>query len=675
MILALCGASGCIELLLQLLVYGLSNGAVLALNAIGVTVVYGSVRILNLAHGDVFALASVLMTTLITRFSVQPDWPLPILLGSLGLILGLTILLAIGLMLGIERTAFCPFRGGSPLAPLISTLGISFMLYQMALIWRTNLPSWIPQDHRSVPGLPEVPIDRIPSFLPNLDLIKLAGLPLHLVVHLSDLIMLGIACSAALGVRAFLQQSRWGRSIRAYAENPELARLCGVNPTQTTRIAFAVGGLLSGIAAFSFALYYERPVAYHGAESGLFAFAAAILGGIGNPIGALCSGLLLGILGAVSDYFLASQWTPILLQLLLLTLLTLRPAGIGAEQSEPTDSQPDDTSPLGSDFSTSSHSPRRWLLPGLVGILLSFPLLNAMLGWKAETISLEIGVFMLLALGLNLLLGWAGLLDLGYLVGFGAGAYLTALLLPTRLDFTLILGLSAALAGLFGGFKGRLTQRLRQDYLAVAMLSLGLMLPQVIANLAWTGGVGGLAALPSPQILGHRLSLPVEKYYLIVALLLGAIWASRRLLRSTIGRAWRASSADELAAVSCGINVAAYRTLAFGLSSAVAGIAGALYVGSFAYIAPDLLEFPILAMVLAMVVLGGIGNLGGAVLGALLVVGYDKLFIPWLSQALLPLQPHGLQIGSAPDLRGASYFSFGLAIYLTTLWRFRRKKA
>jgi branched-chain amino acid transport system permease protein len=380
-------------------------------------------------------------------------------------------------------------------------------------------------------------------------------------------------------------------------------------------------------------------------------------------------------LSAVSDYFLASQWTPVLLQLLLLLLLSLRPAGITAEQpSGQTDSQDSDKAESRlSRWSSSFQASRRWLLPGLVGLLLSFPIINALLGWNAQTILLEIGVFMLLALGLNFLLGWAGLLDLGYLVGCGIGAYLTALLLPAQIDFVAILGLSAALAGAFGILKGQLALRLRHDYLAVAMLTLGLMLPQVITNLDWTGGIGGIAALPSPQILGHQLSRPVEKYYLIVALMLGVIWSSRRLLRSTIGRAWRASSFDEVAALSCGIDVAAYRTLAFALSSAVAGMAGALYVGSFAYIAPDLLEFPILAMVLAMVILGGIGNLAGALLGALLVVSYDKLFIPWLGQALLPLLPQGLQIGTAPDLRGVSYFSFGLAIYLTVLWRFRQR--
>jgi branched-chain amino acid transport system permease protein len=166
-----CGASlSCGEILLQLLVYGLSNGAVLALNAIGVTVIYGTIRTLNLAHGDVFALTSVLVTTLVADLGVQANWPPGMLIGALALALVASMLFGALLNVVIDRAAFKPFRGRSRLAPLIATLGISFILYQVALLWRTTLHSWVPGDHRSVPGLPEVPMDRIPDLLPDLDL-------------------------------------------------------------------------------------------------------------------------------------------------------------------------------------------------------------------------------------------------------------------------------------------------------------------------------------------------------------------------------------------------------------------------------------------------------------------------------------------------------------------------
>jgi len=142
----------CAEIVLQLLVFGISNGAGLALNAIGVTVVYGTVRTLNLAHGDVFALSSVLVVTLIRALNVTANFPPVQLAGALMVVLAAAMLFGALLNVSIERVAFRPFRNRSRLAPLIATLGISFILYQAALLWRVLLPSWVPGDHRSVPG-------------------------------------------------------------------------------------------------------------------------------------------------------------------------------------------------------------------------------------------------------------------------------------------------------------------------------------------------------------------------------------------------------------------------------------------------------------------------------------------------------------------------------------------
>src|SRR5512141_993322 len=163
------------ETLLQILIYGLLNGAVLALNAISVTVVYSTVRTLNLAHGDLFALTTAVLTTVLISIGVQATWPPLMLIGVLALALLGAIALGAGLNVAIERLAFKPFRGRSKLAPLIATLGLSFILYQVSLVLRTLQASWIPGEHRSVPGLPEVPPDRIPDLIPNFDLVRALG--------------------------------------------------------------------------------------------------------------------------------------------------------------------------------------------------------------------------------------------------------------------------------------------------------------------------------------------------------------------------------------------------------------------------------------------------------------------------------------------------------------------
>jgi branched-chain amino acid transport system permease protein len=672
------------EVLLQILIYGLLNGAVLALNAISVTVVYSTVRTLNLAHGDVFALTTALLTTTLISLGVQATWPPLILIGVLALTLLGAIAIGAGFNVSIERLAFKPFRGRSKLAPLIATLGISFILFQASLVLRALQRSWIPGEHRSVPGLPEVPTDRIPDLIPNFDLIRTLGLPLHVTLRFNDALVLIIAVAVALGTTWFMQRTRTGRAIRACSQDAVVAQLCGVNLNRTIRRAFAVGGVLAGIAAFTFAMYYTRPFGDAGAESGLLAFAAAILGGIGNPIGALIGALLIGVFSSFSDFLLNAAWTPILLLLLFIVLLLLRPTGlIGDERREDVLAvQPRDAimiNPAGR-----AGRSGRWLAVALIALAI-FPVISIALdlGWQITVKG--IGIFILLGLSMNLLLGLAGVLDLGFAVGFGIGGYVTALvtnrysgigaLLPQPIDFLIVTALSMIAAGAFGAVKGSLTSRLRGDYLAVATLALGLLMRRVImAASDITGGASGLAAVPAPVLLGRRIDDPTAQYYLVFAIVVIVALLSMWLIRSRVGRAWLASSQDELAAASSGIHVAHYRRAAFVISSAIAGLAGALYASNFAYVSPDMASFHITTMTLTMVILGGAGSVPGVILGAILVIGYDKLFIPRLAAFLAQFQPGGTRIGSVPDVRGTSFFNFGLALYLTVLWRGRRKR-
>jgi branched-chain amino acid transport system permease protein len=672
----------CGELFFQLLVFGLSNGAVLALNAIGVTVVYGAIRTLNLAHGDVFALSTVVAITLLNSLGVRADWPPLMLIGAL--LFTLVVAMAFGAILNviIERLAFKPFRHRSRLAPLIATLGISFILYQVALVWRVWLPSWVPGDHRSVPGLPEVPLeDRIPDLLPNLNLIKALNLPFNITFNFSDLFVVVIAVLFAWGVAQFLNRTSTGRAIRAVSQDWILAQMCGVNPEATIRRAFAFGGALAGAAGFIFALYYTRPFGNHGAQSGLLAFTAAILGGVGSPIGALISAMLLGIAGSFSDFYLQAQWTPVLLQALLIGLLVLRPTGFAAEDrtEDLAVGQRDSVAVIGSD----DRRPRnRWLMAGFVALIAIFPLLDTAFELRWQVLAASIGIFMVLALGLNLLLGIAGILDFGFAVSFGIGGYVAAWLtnrwyglgqfLPQPFDFIVLLGLTALITGAFGFLKGRLTLRLRSDYLAVVTLALGLLVRRAIVNLDdWTGGTGGLAALPPPSIFTVLLSNPTAQYYLVFAMVLLIAFLSQRLIRSHLGRSWLAGNDDELAAAATGVDVVGYKTLALVVSSAIAGIAGAVYAATFNYVSPDLVDFHISSLLLAMVILGGAGSVPGVILGALVIVGYDRVVVPRIGDLLASLG--GLNLGYAPDIRGASYLNFGLALYLTVLWRARRK--
>ena len=305
---AWCGQNvDCRGLVLQLTIFGLVNGAILALNAIGVTVIYSTVRTLNLAHGDVFALTSALVTSVINMIGINASWQPAMRLPALAGVLLAAVCFGALLSVGVEELAFRPFRGRSRLAPLIASLGISFILFQCALVWRTYQGSFIRGEHRSVPGIPEVPTDGIPNLLPLGNL-----LPGKVVLQFADVFVLVAAVLFVAIATYVLQKTRMGRSIRAVAQNEELAQMVGVPRDGAIRRAFALGGALAGAAAFVFALYYSRPFGQAGAQSGLFAFAAALLGGVGSPFGALLSGLMLGLAGSFSDYFLAGQWTPVL---------------------------------------------------------------------------------------------------------------------------------------------------------------------------------------------------------------------------------------------------------------------------------------------------------------------------------------------------------------------------
>jgi branched-chain amino acid transport system permease protein len=652
------------ETFIQIIIFGLSNGAVLALNAIGVTLIYSTVRTLNLAHGDVFALCTALVTSIINIIGIKQNWP-PLQIAS-GLVFVLLAAMSLGALLSVsvERLAFAPFRGHSRLAPLIATLGLSFILFQGALVWRTFQGSWIVGEHRSVPGLPEVPTDGIPSLLPEINLVKTLGLPFNIIIRFSDVFVILMAVALVTLATWFMLKTRTGKAIRALSQGHQMAEMIGVNVNQTIRRAFALGGAFAGAAGFIFALYYSRPFGSHGAQSGLFAFMAALLGGIGNPLGALVSGLLIGVVSSLSDYYLAARWTPALLLALLVVFFVWKPTGFGGEGEAESITIRDSiilTAPA------QGSGMKRWFIFLLLALAVAPLILHS-----GQIILRLAAIFILLTLGLNLALGITGMLDLGFAASFGLAAYITALV-TSKFDIVSMLVIGASAGAFLGLLKGFLAQRLRSDFFAVATLALGLLVRQVIINLDFTGGMGGIGGIIAPHFLNFSLLGQSQKYYLVLGLVALAAWMSHRLISSRTGRAWIALSEDELAASSLGVNVARARMISLVLSSAFAGIAGALYASTLSFVEPDMMAFHVSSMILTMVILGGAGNVAGAFVGALAIILYDKSIIPQLADWLALIWPKNTFIGSVPDIRGASFFNFGIVLYLTVLLRAKRK--
>src|SRR5574337_340706 len=234
----------------------------------------------------------------------------------------------------------------------------------------------------------------------------------------------------------------------------------------------------------------------------------------------------------------------------------------------------------------------------------------------------QVGIYVTLALGLNIVVGLAGLLNLGYIAFYAVGAYAYGLL-ATRADlsFWQVLPFGAALAAIFGVLLATPALRLRGDYLAIVTLGFGEMTRIVLNN--WdsvTGGPNGIIGIPRPRLFGFTFSQPIHYYYLILAVVLLTIFVVDRLNQSRLGRAWTAMRDDEVAAEAMGIDLVKTKLLAFGLGATWAGLAGVFFASKMTFISPESFTFFESVIVLCMVVLGGIGSIPGVILGAAMLL-------------------------------------------------------
>jgi branched-chain amino acid transport system permease protein len=256
-------------------------------------------------------------------------------------------------------------------------------------------------------------------------------------------------------------------------------------------------------------------------------------------------------------------------------------------------------------------------------VALALPLVLS--GYHVDVLTTAL-LYAILALGLNLIVGLAGLLHLGYAAFFALGAYTYGLLnLHWGMSFWVAWIPAALVAGLAGAALGLPALRVRGDYLAIVTLGFGEIVRMVFNNLeSWTGGPNGLIGIAHPRLWlpGGWLEFGVASapyYYLSLATLAVVALVCRRLAVSRVGRAWRAIRDDELAAGCVGIPVLHLKLLAQGCGGAIAGVAGAIFAAKQGTITPDSFDFILSVMVLAMVVLGGLGSVRGAIVGALIL--------------------------------------------------------
>jgi len=289
----------------QIVVIGVADGAIYALIALGYTMVYGIIELINFAHGDVFTLGAFVSLALMPLFGVTEGksgigWLVPMIIIALA-----TMLICGAINVAIERIAYRPLRHAPRLAPLITAIGMSAILEGAMYIWRGPFNLHYPD------LLPDVPV--------NLGPIQLST---------KDLIVIVVAVIMVVALTMFINLSKLGKAMRATAQDRDAAQLMGIDINRTIAATFFIGAVLAATGGIIYGLYINNVTFDLGFISGLIAFTAAVFGGIGNIPGAALGGLLIGVISAFNNGYFDSSWTEVIIFGILIATLVFRPTGL-----------------------------------------------------------------------------------------------------------------------------------------------------------------------------------------------------------------------------------------------------------------------------------------------------------------------------------------------------------
>ncbi len=296
------------DLLLQQVINGLSLGAMYSLLALGFTLVYGIAELINFAHFNVFMVGAMVAMLTLQRFGLVGQETILTGLPLIGtLLVALTVAMVVcgGIGVGIERFLLRPLRGVKGPAAMITTIGVSYVLFNVVLLT-------LGSDSKNFPN-PLPPI-----------VWHIGGA----VLRLREVLIWVIALVLMGGLTYFVQYTRMGKAMRATAQDPEAARMMGVEVDRVVMTAFFLSSALAGACGMIFGLYYNLAKVDIGFAAGLRAFTAAVLGGIGNVPGAMLGGVLIGLIEAVSGQTVGTAWADVIIFGLLVLVLIVRPAGL-----------------------------------------------------------------------------------------------------------------------------------------------------------------------------------------------------------------------------------------------------------------------------------------------------------------------------------------------------------
>lgn len=576
--------------LLDPLVTGLINGNAYALIALGLSLIFGVADLVNFAHGSVFALGAMLGW----YFVAVLHWPFA--LAIVGVIVTTAL---IGVV--IERVAVRPLARAPRIAPLLSTVAVALILDRTSQLVFT----------------PETQL--FPSVLPR------AAWQLGDVrISVTDLVMFGVTLASLLALWFFLARTRLGRALRATAQDRDAALQMGVNAGALEGLAFAISSALAGIGGVLVGMYYRNVDPSMGFAAGIEGFAAATLGGLGNLPGAVVGGLLLGVVESYGVTWFGGSTRGMIAFGVLVLVLWLRPGGLFGSPNAGF------TEPMTGTFFGRGRPLRltRWQLVAIAAV--AFAVLPLIANAYVLRVATIVAIFAILGVSLTLVAGTSGIMSIGQAGFFAIGAYTSAILVKYHgWPFWLALPVAGLLSAACAAILISPVLKLRGHYAAIVTLGLGAIVTAAILNLpSITNGPLGITAIPPPTIFSHAIVSPRDYYWLSIALLAISIVVVHRLQQSHLGRAWRAIREDEVAAQASGVALGSYKSLAFAVGAFIAGIGGSLLAHQYMYLNPEIFGVDVSVLALTMVVLGGMSNIAGTIVGAIVLVGGPELFRP-----------------------------------------------
>ena len=568
--------------MLDTLIAGLLRGNVYALGAVGISLVFGVMNVVNFAQFSFFGLGAMLAWFFVAKLGL-----------SFWVALPLVLLICAALGYVINLAVVRPLAKFLPLAAMLSTYAVSQILDNASqLAFGAQFRAF-------------------PQVLPTTNL--QVG---NMHFGTSDVVMLGITAVVMVAMSLFLKYGKLGRGIRATSQDQEAALQVGIPVALVQHVSFVIASALGGLAGIFFSLYIGIVNPTSGLNIGMTAFVAATLGGLGSLVGAVVGGFVLGILEAFGIYLFGDTSRQIIIFVVLILVLIVRPGGLLGKvpliSSEP----------LTGTFLGKGRPFRipRW---GWIVAFLAVGIVIPLVGDNyVLTTGTQVLVYAIIAAGFTVTAGSAGVIALGQAGPIAIGAYASALLtIYVHVPFWVALPIAGLIAAVIASILASPIWGVKGHYVSIATLGLGLAVVAVIQLIL----PQGIYNIPVPSIGDIPLNTPLAYYLIDLVVLLITLLVMWRIRRSHLGRVISAVGSDEVAALASGVRVRDYKALAFAISAFFAGIGGSLLAHQYTYIDPTMFTLLMSLLVVTIVILGGVHLPYGAVVGSIVLIGVMEL--------------------------------------------------